>query len=128
MLWRSGAISAPHFYISRFFEDNKTAYIDLMREVSRTGAWEAWCIFFLTAVARQAEDHLSVAESIRLLYEEMKARFTSSLSSKWAVKALDYIFTYPIFRNSGFTRESGQQHLESIRKRGLKCHQASVAT
>ncbi|HEY8962230.1 MAG TPA: Fic/DOC family N-terminal domain-containing protein [Luteolibacter sp.] len=107
MLWKSGVISAPHFYISRFFEDHKDDYIRLMREVSRDGAWEEWCAFFLTAVARQAENNLSVAESIRLLYEEMKARFTSSLSSKWAVQALDYIFTYPIFRNSGFTRDSG---------------------
>lgn len=107
MLWQSGVISAPHFYISRFFEDHKNDYLRLMREVSRDGAWGEWCAFFLTAVARQAEDNLAVAQSIRELYEEMKARFASSLSSKWAVQALDYIFTYPIFRNSGFTRDSG---------------------
>jgi Fic family protein len=107
MLWRSGVISAPHFYISRYFEDNKDDYIHLMREVSRTGAWESWCHFFLTAVAQQATDNLTVAQSIRSLYEEMKSRFTDALSSKWAVQALDYIFTYPIFRNNGFTRNSG---------------------
>jgi Fic family protein len=107
MLWRFGVISAPHFYISRYFEDHKDDYIHLMREVSSKGAWEDWCSFFLAAVARQAEHNLSVAESIRQLYEEMKTRFASLLSSKWAVQALDYIFTYPIFRNSGFTRNSG---------------------
>jgi Fic family protein len=107
MLWRTGIISAPHFYISRFFEDHKDEYIGLMREVSESGNWEAWCGFFLSAVEEQAKNNLTVAESIRSLYEEMKTHFASVLSSKWSVRALDYIFTNPIFRNNGFTGESG---------------------
>ncbi len=107
MLWHSGMISAPHFYISRFFEERKDEYINLMREVSRSGAWAAWCSFFLRAVEQQAIDNLTVAESIRSLYEEMKHRFATSLSSKWSVRALDFIFGNPIFRNSSFTSKSG---------------------
>lgn len=107
MLWRSGMISAPHFYISRFFEDNKDEYIHLMREVSRRGAWADWCRFFLRAVEQQAMDNLRVAESIRSLYEEMKHQFAARLSSKWSVRALDFVFANPIFRNSSFTGKSG---------------------
>lgn len=107
MLWQSGAISAPHFYISRFFEDRKDEYIRLMREVSRGGAWEEWCSFFLNAVEHQAVNNLAVAESIKSLYDDMKGRFASLLSSKWSVRALDYIFTQPIFRNSAFVANSG---------------------
>lgn len=47
MLWRSGVIGAPHFYISRYFEDNKDEYVHLMRETSRTGKWESGVDFFL---------------------------------------------------------------------------------
>lgn len=107
MLWRSGMISAPQFYISRFFEDHKDEYIQLMREVSRSGAWGEWCRFFLRAVEQQAIDNLRVAESIRSLYEEMKHRFAAKLSSKWSVRALDFVFANPIFRNSSFTGKSG---------------------
>lgn len=107
MLWNSGIIAAPHFYISRFFEDNKDEYIRLMRETSRTGSWEAWCRFFLAAVESQALENLAVAESIRSLYEGMKTQFADLLSSKWSVQALDYIFANPIFRNSSFTQKSG---------------------
>lgn len=107
MLWNSGAIAAPHFYISRFFEDRKEEYIHLMREVSRSGAWAEWCRFFLTAVEQQATGNLAVAESIRALYEDMKPRFAAVLSSKWSVSALDYIFTHPIFQGSRFARKSG---------------------
>jgi hypothetical protein len=34
MLWSSGTISAPYFYVSGYFEENKDLYIDTMRKVS----------------------------------------------------------------------------------------------
>ena len=107
MLWSSGTISAPHFYISGYLEDNKDLYIDTMRNVSENGDWEAWCSFFLEAVEQQAISNLSIAENIRSLYEEMKQVFADVLSSKWSVNALDYVFTNPVFRNNKFTSNSG---------------------
>ena len=106
-LWKMGVISAPHFYISRYFEDNKEEYIQLMRHTSASGQWEPWCRFFLTAVSAQAQNNLQTAESIRQLYEEMKGRFTQLLTSRWTLPALDYLFTSPIFRNSEFSQKSG---------------------
>lgn len=107
MLWSSGTISAPHFYISGYLEDNKNLYIDIMRNVSESGDWESWCIFFLEAVAQQAIRNLTIAENIRALYEEMKLTFADVLSSKWSVNALDFVFTNPVFRNNKFTANSG---------------------
>jgi len=106
-LWNSGLISQPHFYISGFFEEHKDEYIDTMREVSRTGIWEPWCVFFLRAVKEQSHRNIKVAESIRLLYEEMKVKFTELLGSKFSVHALDYMFTTPVFKNSAFTKRAG---------------------
>lgn len=107
MLWSSGTISEPHFYISGYLEDNKGLYIDAMRNVSENNDWEEWCKFFLEAIERQAVRNLEIAENIRKLYEEMKAIFSENLSSKWSVNALDYIFTNPVFRNNKFTANSG---------------------
>lgn len=107
LLWELGCISTPHFYISRYFEEHKADYIDHMREVSSSGAWENWCVFFMHAVKEQAFQNLEVAENIRNLYEEMKCRFAELLNSAKAVTALDYIFTNPVFRNSRFTKHAG---------------------
>lgn len=107
LLWKGGILSQPHFYISRYFEENKAAYIDLMRRVSENGDWNQWLSFFLTAVEHQAIQNLQVAENIKNLYEEMKEVFTELLSSKWSMHALDFVFTYPIFRNNKFTSSSG---------------------
>ncbi len=107
MLWSSGAISSPHFYISGYFEENRAIYIDIMRRVSEEDKWEEWCEFFLKAVESQAVKNLNIAEEIAALYEEMKIRFASILSSKWSVQALDFIFTNPVFRNNRFSSNSG---------------------
>lgn len=107
MLWRYGAITAPHFYISGYFEQRRDEYIDRMREVSRSGAWTDWTIFFLGALEDQAKQNLEQAEAIRSLYEEMKTRFRELLSSQWSTAALDFLFSRPVFRNNVFTGKSG---------------------
>jgi Fic family protein len=107
MLWQSKTISAPHFYVSGYFEENKDQYIDIMRHVSETGNWDEWCSFFLEAIEQQAIKNLAIAENIRALYEDMKLRFSDVLSSKWSVTALDFVFTNPVFRNNKFTTQSG---------------------
>lgn len=107
MLWRGGAISAPHFYISRYFEEHKDEYIDRLRDVSATDDWQGWCLFFLDAVKAQALQNLQVAQGIRDCYEDMKLRFADLLASKYSVAALDYMFRQPIFANSRFTRRAG---------------------
>jgi len=107
LLWKSGVLSQPHFYISGYFEKNKDAYIEAMRNVSRNNDWNGWIKFFLTAVEQQAVRNLQIAESIRNLYEEMKAVFSELLSSKWSLIVLDFIFTNPVFRNSKFVSNTG---------------------
>lgn len=107
LLWSSGTISQPHFYISGYLEEHKDEYIDTMRYVSQNNDWNRWCIFFLKAIEEQAKSNLQIAENIKNLYEDMKQIFSDALSSKWSFIALDYIFTNPIFRNNKFTSKSG---------------------
>jgi Fic family protein len=107
MLWKYGAISAPHFYISSYFEDRRDEYIDRMRETSKSGAWTDWVVFFLEALETQAMKNLTTAERIRDLYEELKREFPQILTSQWSTAALDFLFSRPVFRNNVFTSKSG---------------------
>ncbi len=107
LLWHRKKISAPHFYISGYLEENKDEYIDKMRNVSANGDWTGWCVFFLEALEQQAKRNLEIAEAIRSLYEEMKVRFSEVLASKWSLQALDFVFANPIFRTNKFINASG---------------------
>jgi Fic family protein len=89
---------------------NKDEYIDRMRDVSATGAWTEWVIFFLQALEEQAKKNLDKTNEIRTLYEDMKERVRMLLSSQWSTKALDFLFERPVFRNNAFTQKSGVPH------------------
>lgn len=107
MLWQAGVLTEPHFYISAYFEQRRDEYIDRMREASSHDRWVDWIIFFLEGVEAQAQQNLRKAEEIRDLYEAMKERFRETLSSRWTITALDFLFTRPVFRNNLFTSASG---------------------
>jgi len=105
-LWQNKAVSQPHFYISGYFEEHKDDYLEIMRDVSRNGAWEEWLKFFFLAMESQAIKNLRIAEEIQQLYDEMKLVFADVLSSKYSINALDFIFTNPVYRNNRFTQKS----------------------
>lgn len=107
MMWKLGLIRRPFFYISGYLEKRKDDYTKCMREVSSTGDWTTWCIFFLEAVRGQAEMNLVKSEEIRDLYDTMKETFRIHLSSQWSINALDFVFANPVFRNNTFTNRSG---------------------
>ncbi len=104
MLWSSGTISSPHFYISRYMEENKAAYIANMKAVSSENDWTSWLLFFLEAVKEQANYNLTVMNQIRELYEAMKGIFSDVTGSKHAITLLDAIFTFPAFRCQQISR------------------------
>lgn len=106
MLWTSGLISQPHFYISGCLEKYKDEYIDRLRAASSNGLWTEWCVFFLRTIIEQAEENLLQAEQIRNLYDNMKDVFVKTLRSQYGTSALDYMMARPVFKNSHFTKNA----------------------
>lgn len=107
MLWENGVLSAPHFFVSDYFELNKDEYVERLRNVSQYGDWTGWCKFFLQALSAQATSNITIVLKIQEHYTQMREKFRDVLRSRWSGDALDYIFENPIFMNSRFTRESG---------------------
>jgi len=106
MLWSSGTISSPHFYISRYMEEHKASYIAQMKAVSSEHDWTGWLLFFLEAVREQANYNLVVMNQIRELYDQMKVVFSEVTGSKHAITLLDTVFTYPIFRSQQISKHA----------------------
>ena len=106
-LYQSKLISSPMFYISAFFERNRDEYYDRLLAVSGNDDWTGWCLFFLKAVKEQALENGKKATDILNLYNDLKQRIPELTRSPHSMKALDRIFTLPIFSSSGFVDSAG---------------------
>jgi Fic family protein len=107
MLWNTGILSAPRFFVSDYFEKNKDEYIERLRAVSQSGDWISWCTFFFEALHSQALENIEIVGQIQNHYDDMRERFRDVLRSRWSMEALDYVFENPIFRNNRFTKNAG---------------------
>ena len=106
-LWQHDLIARPAFYISAHFEARRDAYYDGLLAVSRDDDWTGWCRFFLEAVRSQAEDNLARTRAVLELYEDMKLRVPRLTRSRYAIRALDWVFQRPVFSGAGFAAEAG---------------------
>lgn len=99
-------MSHPLLYLSSYFEKHYDRYIDLMFEVSRSGAWEPWIQFFLEAVIAACADGIKKAHALQDLHRDYMQRVQTARSSALLGKLIDDLFNVPA-TTIGYT----QQHL-----------------
>lgn len=128
-----GLLSSPNFYLSDYLESHREEYYAGLLAVSRDGDWTGWCAFFLTAVIAQAETNQRKAQEIIALYRHRQNWIVEVTHSQYGVRALDWMFSRPIFRTSDFiaTAEipapTAKRILRLVRDEGLlrEIHPAS---
>lgn len=106
-MYQSKLIQSPVFYISEFFERHRDEYYEKLLGISKDNDWTAWCAFFLQAVAEQAASNQGKAIAILKLYEKKKSAVIPLTRSQYAIHALDFIFSRPIFKSSDFIQDAG---------------------
>lgn len=100
-LHERGVLSRPAFYLSGWLEAHRSEYYHRLRAIGReSGAWNAWCAFFLEGVVAQAEENAARAKAALALYNDLKQRLLERTNSQFAVPLLDFMFARPVFRPS----------------------------
>lgn len=90
-----GVLREPLLYLSPVLEQRKDTYIDAMFEVSRTGAWEAWIIFFLEMVEAAARHAVHVSDALHALKNDYRQRIQHRGGSSRLLEVVDVLFTQP---------------------------------
>jgi len=107
-LYERSILSRPVFYLSGYFEQNREAYIDRLRQIGKEpDAWNGWIEFFLEAVIKQAQQNTATALSIIKLYEKLKMRVLTLTRSQYAIPLLDVLFEKPVFSTSKLDQRNG---------------------
>lgn len=91
-----GLLPVPLLYLSAYFERHRDEYLDRMFEVSRSGDWEGWLVFFLKGIAEQSEEAAHRAAALQDLQSGLKNRLIAARASANALHLLDELFAVPI--------------------------------
>jgi Fic family protein len=95
LLCERGPLPKPLLYLSAYFEKHRQQYVDLLFEVSRSGAWEEWIRFFVRGVAIQSEDAIKRSQKLLELWQNYRGRMQTARSSALALDLIDSLFSSP---------------------------------
>ena len=105
-MFTKGLLSSPNFYISEYLERHREIYYERLLAVSRDDDWTGWCIFFLTALTEQARANQQKIQDLLTLYSELRDQVVEETPSQYSSRALDWIFSKPIFRTIDFVNDA----------------------
>ena len=108
-LFQKHRLSYPMFYLSAYLEKYRDEYYARLKEISKSGDWNGWIHFFLTAVIGQAKLNIERVNQIRKLYDIMKQKIQETTHSQHTIQVLDQLFKRPTFKTSDFIKETGIQ-------------------
>ena len=120
-----GVLPKPLLYLSAYFERDRNAYYDQLLEMSATGDWERWIVYFLRGVAEQARDAQVRVRRVRDLQEQKRQTLLERRETANALRVLDEVFAMPIVtvgevsRLLGVTPAGSRRILERLVRAGI---------
>lgn len=124
-LTRTGLLDIPILYLSRHITRHKSDYYRLLQAVRDEGAWEAWIIFMLDAVAETAATTVQLVEGIGRQMREAKHRLRAELPRLYSQDLLNNLFRHPYTRieyvqnELGITRQTAARYLDTLADHGF---------
>lgn len=97
-LYYQELLSYPTFYMSSYFEKDRSLYISHLSNISKNNNWKDWFKYYLEGVILSAEESTKKAQDILSLYNIMKEQIIPKLHSVSGIQLLDFIFSAPIFK------------------------------
>lgn len=111
-LYQRKILSRPYMYISKYLEEHRRDYYDLLADVTYKDAWIPWTRFFLKGISEQAKDACALARKIIDLQLEYERRL-KSFDSSYAFSMLEAMFRYPIFTTATIRERAGIKNVQT---------------
>jgi len=97
ILVEAGVLREPILYLSLFLKSRRDDYYRLLQEVRQAGAWEAWMEFFLTGVAKTAEQASETARELIAMFDVHRQKIgTLGRSAPSALRVHEFMQARPI--------------------------------
>jgi Fic family protein len=96
LLVHRGVLHRPLLYLSVYLKRHRAEYYDRLTAIRNSGDWESWLRFFLTGVARTAEEATATARAILDLREEHRRAIQEQSAGVNGLRLLDLLFERPL--------------------------------
>lgn len=105
-LIQENLLTLPILYLSRYIIAHKADYYRLLREVTRSGAWEEWVIFILRGVEETARWTTGKIAAIRALQEHTVDFVKKAAPRIYSRELIEIIFEKPYCRIQNLIEEN----------------------
>jgi Fic family protein len=112
-LYKRKIITRPLIFISKYFEEHRRDYYDLLADVSYKENWTAWIRFFLHGLCEQANEATELGRAIIALRDEYRVHL-ADFHSTYAFNLLDAIFQRPYFTPTVIGKEADIKNLQTV--------------
>jgi Fic family protein len=96
LLHEWGSLSYPLLNLSAFFESRRSEYYTRLLDVSRSGAWNEWLLFFLKGVGIQTGADAARLEKLTALHDQYVVGIRGGRRQDYLPRVLDLVFQRPI--------------------------------
>lgn len=118
-------LSTPILYLSRYINQNKPEYYQLLQAVRDNGLWEEWVIFMLEGVKQTSYQTIDLIQQIKTLMFNHKNKIRNELPKIYSQDLLNNLFSHPYTKISyveaelGIHRNTAMKYLNQLVNIGI---------
>jgi len=98
-------LGAPILYLSRYLNQNKAQYYQLLQQVRDTNQWEPWLLFMLKALQVTSQDTLKTIKGLIALMQSTKRSIKTQLPKIYSHELINNLFTHPYTKVEFITQD-----------------------
>ena len=124
-LVKEGLLKLPILYLSRYINQNKSAYYRLLQQVRETGEWEPWILYILDAVEHTAIQAAEIVKEIKRQMLSHKQNIRSNLPNIYSQDLINSLFKHPytkiayLQKDLDIARKTASRYLEQLCSLGI---------
>lgn len=124
-LVQQGLLDTPILYLSRYINQQKSRYYQLLQGVRDTNDWQSWLLFMLTGVEQTAQQTTRLIVEIKVQMQDCKQKLRQQLPKIYSQDLVNNLFRHPYTKidfvqsELQVARQTASRYLEAIVDIGL---------
>lgn len=119
-LVKENLLSLPILYLSRYINQNKAQYYELLQYTRDSGEWEKWIMFMLDAVEKTSVQTIEIVKGIKEIMQFYKNKIRSELPKIYSQDLINNLFKHPYTKieffveDLGISRQTASRYLDQL--------------